>query len=93
MYTLYYIPGACSMAIHVLLNELGQEVKLVNVGDPKGGRERPPEFLKINPRGNVPVLSDDGFIVREGAAIILYLLEKHKSPLLPDIRQGTRVRH
>ncbi len=78
MYTLYYSPGACSMAPHVILNELGQDFKLEHAGKP-----RTPEFLKVNPRGSVPVLSDDGFIIREGAAIIIYLLDKHKSPLLP----------
>jgi glutathione S-transferase len=82
MYTLYYMPGACSMAIHVLLNELCQDVKLENVSVPQG-QPRSPEFLKINPRGNVPTLVDDGFVVREGAAIILYLLDKHSNTLLP----------
>ncbi len=79
MYTLYYMPGACSMAVHVLLNELGQEVKLVNAaGDP-----RPADLLKINPRGNVPTLCDDDFVIREGAAQMIYLMDKHMSPLLP----------
>jgi glutathione S-transferase len=75
--------GACSMAVHVILNELGQEVKLENVRDPSGGMARPPEFLKINPRGNVPTLVDDGHVIREGGAIITYLLDKHNSPMLP----------
>jgi glutathione S-transferase len=73
------MPGACSMAVHVLLNELGQEVKLVNAaGDP-----RPADLLKINPRGNVPTLCDDDFVIREGAAQMIYLMDKHMSPLLP----------
>lgn len=79
MYTLYYMPGACSMAVHVILNELKQNVKLENVGV----QPRPPEFLKINPRGNVPTLVDDGHVIREGGAIISYLLDKHGSSLLP----------
>jgi glutathione S-transferase len=83
MYTLYYLPGACSMGVHVLLNELDQPVKLEKVGDPGSNAPKPAEFLKVNPRGMVPVLVDDGFIVREGAAIMLYLMDKHKSPLLP----------
>jgi glutathione S-transferase len=79
MYTLYYIPGACSMAVHIVLNELGQEVKLENVS----GDTRPADFLKINPRGQVPVLTKEGLIMREGAAILIYLMEKHNSPILP----------
>ena len=80
MYKLYYSPGACSMAIHVVLNECNQPVTLEKV-DLRGARS--PEFLKLNPRGQVPVLADGDLIIREGAAILIYLLEKHQSPLLP----------
>ncbi len=82
MYKLYYMPGACSMAIHVLLNELGQSVTLVNVGDPHSDAKK--ELLKINPRSQVPTLVDDGHVIREGAAVILHLLQKHSNSLLPD---------
>ncbi len=80
MYTLYYSPGACSMAIHIALHECGQPVTLekVDLGAP-----RPPEFLTLNPRGQVPVLVDDGMVLREGAAILLHILDKHQSPLMP----------
>ncbi len=83
MYTLYYMPGACSLAVHVALIEAGAEYKLVNVSVPDG-QPRPADFLKINPRGNVPVLAWDGFVLREGAAILTTLLDAHKSPLLPQ---------
>ncbi|MGE3623617.1 MAG: glutathione S-transferase family protein [Bdellovibrionales bacterium] len=79
MYTLYYSPGACSMAVHAVLNECGQAVELKKIDLREA---RPAEFLKINPRGQVPVLVDDGLVLREGAAILIYLCEKHKSPLL-----------
>ena len=82
MYKLYYLSGTCSMAVHVILNELGQEVTLEDVSVP-AGQPRSPEFLKINPRGNVPVLADGDIIIREGGAIISYLLDKHNSPMLP----------
>jgi glutathione S-transferase len=81
MYTLYYSPGACSMAVHITLNELGEKVKLEPANGPTG--QRTPEFLKINPRGTVPVLVDDGHVIREGGAILSYILDKHESPLLP----------
>jgi glutathione S-transferase len=83
MYTLYYMPAACSMAVHVILNEINQPVKLEFVGNPGESTPPPEAFLKVNPRGVVPTLVDDGFVLREGAAIITYLLDKHKSPLLP----------
>jgi glutathione S-transferase len=82
MYTLYGMTGSCSMAVHVLLNELNQPVTYKDVRVPEG-QSRPAEFLKINPRGNVPVLVDGDTVVREGAAIITYLLDKHSSPMLP----------
>lgn len=81
MYKLYYMPGACSMAIHVLLNELAQPITLVNVRDPHGDAKK--ELLKINPRGQVPTLVDDGHVIREGAAVILTLLDKHPNALMP----------
>jgi len=82
MYTLYYAPGACSMAVHIALNECNQPVKLEKV-DMMAGQQRTPEFLKINPRGQVPVLVDDGHVIYEGAAQMIHILEKHNSPLLP----------
>lgn len=80
MYQLYYAPGACSLAIHALLREVGETPELhpVNLQAP-----RPEALLKLNPRGSVPVLVDDGFAIREGGAIMVYLADKHQSPLLP----------
>jgi glutathione S-transferase len=82
MYKLYYSPGACSLAVHTLLNEIGADFQLENVAVP-AGQPKSPEFLKINPRGAVPVLKIDDFILREGAAILTHLLDTHKSSLLP----------
>ena len=82
MYKLYYSPGACSLAPHVVLNEIGKPFEAIKI-DLHKGDGRKPEFLKINPRGQVPVLDDDGTIIKEGAAILLHLCEKENSPLLP----------
>ncbi len=83
MYTLYYLPGSCSLAVHVALKEVGAEYKLENISVP-AGQPRSPEFLKINPRGSAPVLKIGDFVLREGAAILTYLLDEHKSSLLPQ---------
>lgn len=77
-YKLYYKPGACSMAIHVLLNELGVPFEAVKQDDLKA-----PDFLKLNPRGQIPLLIVDGEPVKEGAAIITYLLDTHANDLMP----------
>ena len=79
---LYYSPGACSMAVHVVLNELNIPFEAKKI-DLQAGEGQTPEFLKLNPRGQVPVLIADNQIIREGAAIIIYLLEEYKSILLP----------
>lgn len=84
MYKLYYSPGACSLAPHVLLHELGVQHEAIKV-DLHSGEGQKPDFLKLNPRGQVPLLIDeDGTPVKEGAAIMIYLIDKHKSPLLPQ---------
>ena len=81
MYKLYYSPGACSMAVHVALNETGAKYELARAN--LHGAEKDAALLKANPRHQVPVLDDNGTIVREGAAILIHLLEKENSPLLP----------
>lgn len=82
MVTLFYSPGACSMAVHVLLNEIGTPFTLENAAISEG-KNRSPEYLALNPRGQVPLLVDGDLVIREGAAILIHLLEKHQSPLLP----------
>ena len=77
MYKLYYLPGTCSLAVHAMLNELGQDVELIKATDVANYKET------INPTGSVPVLDDNGTILREGAAIMLHLLEKHDNNMLP----------
>ena len=76
MYTLYYFPDACSLATQVVLNELDQAVEIIDV-------QQVDDFKAINPGGTVPVLMDNGKTLREGAAVILYLLDKHQNTLLP----------
>lgn len=78
MYKLYYSAGVCSLAIHALLRELGQEVELVDKA-----KISPEELLNVNPAGTVPVLIDGTQTVQEGAAMALHLLDKHPNDFLP----------
>lgn len=75
MYTLYFIPGACSLATQAILNELGQENTLVHKLDAD-------HFEILNPVGTVPVLVDGDKVLNEGVAIILHLLNKHNNNLI-----------
>jgi glutathione S-transferase len=69
MYTLYYSPGACSMASHIVLEECGAayEPELVALAK---GEQRTEAYRKINPRGKVPALAVDGTVITENVAIL-----------------------
>jgi len=82
MYKLYYSAGSCSSAVHVVLRECGAAFELIDASI-QAGKTRTPEFMKMNPRGQVPVLVDGDLPIREGGAILSYLCDKEKSPLLP----------
>jgi len=52
---LYYMPGACSIGIHVLLEEIGKPYDLQKIDGAKQ-EQYGPEFVKLNPKSKVPTL-------------------------------------
>jgi glutathione S-transferase len=82
---LYYAPGACSIGIHVLLEELGKsyESEAVNLRE---GAQYKPEFTAVNPKSKVPTLvRDDGTALTEYPAIAYWLARTNPfGNLLPD---------
>jgi glutathione S-transferase len=90
---LYYTPGACSLAPHIVLREAGLafEMEKVDLAGKKttGGED----YCKINPKGYVPALRlDDGQVLTEVAVIVQYLADrKPDSGLAP--RYGTMERY
>ena len=73
MLTLYYGPGACSMASHIVLEESGEKYEPRRM-DLAKGEQRSAEYLKMNPLGRVPLLQlDDGSPLAENTAILPYL--------------------
>ena len=73
MLALYYAPGACSMAAHIVLEESGEKYEPRQV-DLAGGEQRTEAYLKINPQGRVPVLGlDNNESLAENTAILPYL--------------------
>ncbi len=81
---LYYAPGACSIGIHVLLEEIGKpyEAEAVNLRE---GAQFKPEFTGVNPKSKVPTLvRDDGSVQTEYPAIAYWLAATNPSAgLLP----------
>ena len=72
---LYFAPGACSFVPHCLLQLSGTAYEPAMVKLHKG-EQNGEEYKAINPRGQVPVLVDDGHVVTQILAIILYLDQK-----------------
>jgi glutathione S-transferase len=73
MLTLFYAPGACSMASHVVLEESGEKYDAKRM-DLAKGEQRTPEYMKIHPLGRVPALKlDDGSPLTENTAILPFL--------------------
>lgn len=82
---LLYAPGACSLGIHVLLEEIGKpyESERVNL---QGGAQYQAPFTAINPKSKVPTLvRDDGSVLTEFPAIAYWLARTNPdAKLLPD---------
>lgn len=85
MRTLYDFPpsGNCHK-IRIMLSMLGLEYDKVTVNLLKG-EQRTPEFLQLNPSHKVPVLDDEGVVVSDSAAILIYLARKYgRDDLYPN---------
>jgi GST-like protein len=74
----------------IALEEMGlpYDLRPVNV---RKGEQKAEAFLALNPNGKVPVLVDDGFVLTESAAILVYLAEKTGKLLPKDARSRARV--
>src|SRR5271157_3757143 len=84
MLTLYYSPGACSMAPHIALEEAGAPYTLQLVSIPKG-EQQAAKYLNVNPRGKVPTLMTDEGVLTENVAILTYIARSSPhAKLLPD---------
>ncbi|HYA19585.1 MAG TPA: glutathione transferase GstA [Burkholderiales bacterium] len=90
---LYYYPGACSMAPHIVLREAGYKFELEKVNLSAMKTASGEDFWKVNPKGYVPALKlDDGQILSEAAVILQYLADqKPNSGLAP--KAGTMERY
>jgi glutathione S-transferase len=74
--TFYYSPMSSAVRIHWALEELGVPYEKVKL-DLKSGEQKKPDFLKINPNGQVPAIVEDGVPMFESVAILIHLGEKY----------------
>lgn len=90
---LYYAPGACSLAPHIVAREAGIDLELEKVDLHSKKTESGKDFTSINPKGYVPALElDNGEILTEGPVISQYLADsKPESGLAPP--NGTWERY
>jgi glutathione S-transferase len=74
MVTLYYSPGACSQAPHILLHETGIEHDAAKVNLKSKTLEDGSSYLQVNPKGAVPALRlENGEVLTENAVVLQYL--------------------
>ncbi|MBI3701740.1 MAG: glutathione transferase GstA [Afipia sp.] len=74
---LYYSPGACSMSPHIALQEAGLPYDLVKVDLKAKKLEDGSDYLKVNPKGQVPaVVTESGQLLTEGAVIVQMIADK-----------------
>ena len=75
---LYYLPGACSLASHIMLHEVGAKFDIESVDVAQGLTESGRTYREISPNGYVPALEiETGDTLTEGVAILQYIADTH----------------
>lgn len=87
---LYYSPGACSLASHIILNEINVDFDLERVNTKTHITEKGTDYYTINPKGYVPALEiNPGLILTENVAILPFLAQHDpKQDLIPPSGLG-----
>ena len=91
---LYYSPGACSQAPHIILHETGLSHDAVKVDLKEKRTEDGRDYRSINPKGSVPALElDNGEVLTENAVILQYLGDRtNLGEWLPPVGDFRRYR-
>jgi glutathione S-transferase len=86
---LYYSPGACSLSPHIALLEAGLPYDLVKVDLRAKKLENGEDYLKVNPKGQVPALGlDNGELMTEGPVIVQMIADKAAGKNLAPARDS-----
>jgi glutathione S-transferase len=91
---LFYMPGACSLAPHIVASEAGIDLELVKVDGKTKTTETQQDFLATNPNGYVPALVlPDGELITEASVVVQYLADqKPETGLMPAAGSMARYR-
>ena len=90
---LYYSPGACSLASHIIMEEAGVKYESTKVDLKTHTTEKGEEYVKINPKNQVPaMIMDNGQLMTEGVAIMQFVADQQpEKNLMP--KWGTPDRY
>ena len=75
MLKLYYTASTCSLATHIVLEEVGADYSTVRI-DFATEQQKSAEYLKINPKARVPALVTDEGIITETPAMLVYVAQR-----------------
>ena len=81
---LFYSTGSCALASHIALEEAGADYEAVRISL-KDGDQRKPEYLKLNPKGRVPVLVTDSGVLTENVAILAFVAQSYPAARLAQL--------
>jgi len=74
MLKLFYAAHTCSLATHIVLEEVGADYSTVRIDFAKNA-QRSPDYLKVNPKGRVPALVTDRGILTETPAMLVFVAQ------------------
>jgi GST-like protein len=89
MIDLYTDATPNGLKISIALEEMGLTYNVHSIF--LGGDQMTPEFTKLNPNNKIPVIVDDGFVLSESGAILLYLAEKTGKLIPSDLKGRSKV--
>ena len=84
MLTLYYTAHTCSLATHIVLEEVGAAYSTVRIDFAKNA-QRSPDYLKVNPKGRVPALVTDRGILTETPAMLVFVAQSFPAAKLAPL--------
>lgn len=93
MLELFYTAHTCSLATHIVLEEVGADYSTVRI-DFASAQQCSPDYLKVNPKGRVPALVTDKGILTETPAMLTFVAQsfpKANLALMDDAFAFARV--